>query len=341
VAVASLFFAVDLKYSLRELRAEVVKGLILFFAAAQFVQAEEHIEQAWSALLTGAAIMSLAGVALFFTYGGNPLEPFVRSGSLHNGSGGVSTYLVTVWPYLLLSLLVYGGMTRWLVMLPLATLSACAAYLTYSRAAWLAMVVQLGLCVLVVGRHRLRNVMLGLVACLIIITGLWMAPGSSHGERWTRLLQDPQQVGGTAGDLLALWRHSLCEISQHPLKGIGLGRQSFSKAFRDFRQKHQPLLWHAHNMFFDLALQLGVQGLLAILAVMLALVVTLWPRSPPAAGDTVDLLCAATAIMVIGFCLSNLFDDFFADDGSQFFWLLTGLALGARQMARDRGAPQV
>lgn len=337
-AAASLFTAVDFPYSLRELRAEVLKGLLLFFAAAQFVRCDEHLEQAWNALLIGAAAMSLAGVVYFFTAGGNPLDPFTRAGSLHSGYGAFGTYLVTVWPFLLLALHAHSGAMRWLVLMPLTVVSAAAAYLTYNRGAWLAMVLQLGLCVLVVGRHRVRNVLLGAGACLLLLVGLWFSPGASHGERWARLMHDPQQVGGTAGDLLTLWRHSLAQIKARPFTGIGLGRQSFSKAYPEFRQQHQPLLWHAHNMFIDLALQLGLQGLAAILLVMITLVALLWPRSPPAAQDLPALFGAATAIMVAGFAARNLFDDFFADDNGQFLWLLAGLALGARQMARRRQA---
>jgi O-antigen ligase len=341
VAVASLFTAVDLRYSLRELRAEVLKGMLLFYAAAQFVRTGEHLEQVWRAILAGAAIMSLAGVVLFFTAGGHPLDPFMRAGSLHSGYGAFCTYLVTVWPYLLLAVYARAGQTLRPLLASLALVGAVAAYLTFSRGAWLAMVLQLGLCVLVVARHRVRNVLLGVTACCLILAGLLLAPGASHGERWARLMHDPQDVGGTAGDLLALWRHSLNQFKEKPFTGIGLGRQSFSKAYQDFRRQHQPLLWHAHNMFLDQALQLGLQGLAVMVLVMAMLVALLWPRSPPSPSDLTSLFGAATAIMVIGFAVRNLFDDFFADDSGLLFWMLAGLALGARQMRRERPAPLV
>lgn len=334
-AVMSLLTAVDFHYTLRELRAEVLKGALLFYAGAHFVQHERHLVQAWSALLLGAGVMSLAGVVLYFTAGGNPLETFVRAGSLHNGYGSFGTYLVTVWPYLLLAPLAFDQ-KRWRPWLAALVLCAAASgYLTYSRATWLGMVVGLALCLLVVGRNRLRNGLLAALASLLLLTGLFLAPGSSHGERWAKLFYEPEAVGGTAGDLFALWSHSIEELQEQPFRGIGLGRHSFSKAYREFREAHQPLLWHAHNMFFDLALQLGLQGLAAVLLIMVSLVALLWPRSPPGRGEPLRLFGAATAIMVVGFAVRNFFDDFFVDDSSQLFWLLAGLALGGRHLLKS------
>ncbi|MFH1058305.1 MAG: O-antigen ligase family protein [Pseudomonadota bacterium] len=332
ITTLSLIWAVDFRYTLKEVRAEVLKGVIMYYAAAHFVHHERHLLQCWRSLLAGLTVMGLAALVLFATYGGNPLEPFVRAGSLHSGYGSFGTYLVETWPYLLLFGLVKTE-TRWRwAWLALVLLTAVSGYLTFSRAVWLAMVFQMGLCVLVITHHRLRNSIIVAAACLLILVGLFFAPGSRHGERWHKLWERPEAVGGTAGDLVSVWRFSLEKIAEHPFRGIGLGRHSFSKAYPEFRQTHQPLLWHAHNTFVDLTLQLGLPGLAAILAVMFVLFASLWPRSPPGRGDLPGLWMAATAIMVAGFCLRNLFDDFFVDDTGLFFWLLGGLAMGARDM---------
>ncbi|CAO0823261.1 O-antigen ligase family protein [Desulfarculales bacterium] len=338
-ALFSLYTAVDFKYTLRELRAEVLKGLLMYYAAVHFVHHERHLSQCWSALCLCAAVMAVAGFAFFATYGGSPFSPFVRASSLHSGYGAYGTYLVQVWPYLLLTPLAFSN-RRWLPLWAcLILVNAVIAYFTFSRACWIAMVLELGLCILVLGRHRLRNALIASLACLVILGVLFSAPGSRHGETWHKLWEEPQAVGGTAGDLLALWRFSLAELKDHPFRGIGLGRHSFSKTFEEFRQKHQPLLWHAHNTFLDLALQMGVQGLVGIVAIMLTLVVVLWPHAPPARGDVAGLFGTATAVMVLGFCLRNMFDDFFVDDNSLFFWLLTGLAMGARGLAARGSEP--
>jgi O-antigen ligase len=330
-AVLSLLSAVDPAYSLKELRAEVLKGVILFYTGVHFIRAEEHIRQVWSAIVIGAGLMGFFAVLLFFIEGGSLLHHYLRAGSLHNGYGGFGTYLVTIWPFLLLAPKAFDNPRLKPVWIGLIAITAFSGYLTFSRSTWIGMLVELGLVLVILSRKRLRTALAGCALCLALLAAaIWMIPGASHGERWSQLLKNPAKVGGTAGDLLAVWGHSLEHIAENPFTGIGLGRHSFSKAFPEFRATHQPLLWHAHNMFIEAALQMGLQGLIAILWAFLALLVVLWPHAPPEKGDLVGLFGAAAALMVVGFSIRNLTDDFFVDDTGFMLWLLAGLALGAR-----------
>lgn len=338
-AALSLLSAVDPAYSLKELRAEVLKGLIIFYTGVHFIRSEEHLKQAWAALLAGVAIMGVFAVFYFFAEGGNLLHHYLRAGSLHNGYGGFGTYLVTVWPFVLLAPMAFPSPRLKPVWPVLIAVTAFSGYITFGRATWLGMLLEFGLCLVIMSRRRLRAALLGCLVCLALVAALLLVPGSRHGERWSQLWNDPAKVGGTAGDLIALWRHSLGHIAQEPFTGIGLGRHSFSKAFPEFRATHQPLLWHSHNMFIELALQLGVQGLAAVLWAFIAIIVALWPHAPPARRDTVGLFGAASALMVIGFSVRNLTDDFFVDDSGFMLWLLAGLALGARCWRDQAGRP--
>ncbi len=336
-AVFSLFTAVDMAYTLKELRAEVLKGLLIFYAGVHLILYEENLKQFWGMILIGLAVMAISGVVLFFHEGGSLANHAVRAGGLHSGYGTLGTYLVLVWPFLLLAPLVWNRTWAKAAWPLLAVVTALLAYTTYNRAAWLAMLLQGALCLVMLSRRRLRAVLLVTAAGVLVVGLLLAAPGSRHGERWSMLFKDPAKTGGTAGDLIAAWGHSWRQIKQDPFLGIGLGRHSFSKAYPEFRRTHQPLLWHAHNTFVDLALQLGVQGLIAILLIVGVLVWALWPHSPPEQGRVVAAFGAAAAAMVIGFCVRNLFDDFFVDDTGMMFWLLAGLALGGRELARRQG----
>jgi O-antigen ligase len=330
-AALSLLSAVDPAYSLKEFRAEVLKGLLFFYTGVHFIRAEEHIKQVWGALLAGAGIMGLFALYFFLANGGSLLHHYQRAGSLHNGYGGFGTYLATIWPFVLLAPRLFDSPRQRPLWLGLIGVIAFSGYITFSRATWLGMLLELGLFLVIISRHRLRAALVGgLISLALAAMVFCLVPGARHGERWSRLLKDPAKVGGTTGDLLAVWSHSLGQIAQHPFTGIGLGRHSFSKAFPEFRATHQPLLWHSHNMFLELALQMGVQGLLAVLWALVALVAVLWPHAPPDKDDTACLFGAATALMVVGFSVRNLTDDFFVNDSGFLLWLLAGLALGAR-----------
>ena len=336
LALFSLFSAVDWHYSLGEIKGELFKGILVYYTAVHFVVRAKHLEQAWRALLWAVGIMVLAGVAIFYHYGGSLLHHQLRAGSLHNGYGGLGTYLVLVWPFVLLAPRGLGRKANQYAVWGLIAGTALLGYLTFSRAAWLGLLVETALCVLLFSRRRLKVALVGGALCAVLLGALIvLVPGATHGERWNQLWHNPEKVGGTAGDLMALWSHSWNEIKRDPLVGIGFGRHSFSKAYPGFRSTHQPLLWHAHNMFVNVALQTGVQGFLTLIAIMALIFWRLWPNAPPLTGDMISLFGAACAVMVIGMAVRNMSDDFFVKDSALMFWLLTGLALGARERLLD------
>lgn len=333
VAALSLVWAVDRADSLGEFRSEVLKGLLIYYLGAHFIVRAEHVKQVWGALLVSAAIMGLAGIYYFYAAGGSLVNYLVRAGSLHNGYGGLGTYLASVWPFVLLAPRAFAGsrLRPWLW--ALAGLTAFLGFITYNRACWAAMLIGAALCFLMQSRRRLRAALIIFAACAVLAGGLLLMPGATHGERWQKMFKDPASMGGTAGDLYALWSHSWREIKKDPFRGIGVGRESFTKAYPEFIATHQALLWHSHNMFVGLALQMGVQGLAAMLLVMIMLWAFLWPQAPPAAGDLAGLFCGAAAVGVVAFAVRNLTDNFFADDSALTFWFLAGLAMAARRFA--------
>ncbi|KIX12921.1 O-antigen ligase family protein [Dethiosulfatarculus sandiegensis] len=330
-AAMSLIWAVDFAYSLRELRAEVLKGLVIFYTGFHFLENEDNARQLWSTFLVGLAIMVVAGIVMFFMDGGSLTTHAVRAGSLHNGYGSLSTYLVTVWPFLFLAPRVVKAPKPWVTWPVFFGLTLFLVFMTYSRSAWLAITALSCLGLFLLSKKRLRAALIMVIGFFLVVAVLFTLPGSRHGESWDALFEEPGQVGGTTGDLLTLWHFSYEQMKQRPFQGIGLGRHSFSKSFPEFRRTHQPLLWHAHNMFVDLALQTGVQGLAAILLIFAVLVWCLWPNSPPAKGNWLSCFSMAGFLSVVGYAMRNLTDDFFCDDSSLMFWLVAGLALAARQ----------
>ena len=333
----SVVTAVDRSYSLGELRAETLKGLICFFAAANLIRRPEHVRQLWSVLLVMAGIMGLGGVVLFFADGGRTPTIAMRASSLHYGYGAFATYLATMWPLVLVGLWWVREKRARAGLWAVVFLTLVSAYLTISRGCWLAMVVESALIGIGLARRRKRVAMAVAAGALAVVVILGALPGARHGERLGMLLKDPAKVGGTLGDLISVWSFSLKQIAAHPFTGIGVGRHSFSKAFPEFRATHQPLLWHAHNMWLDVALQMGVQGVVALGWVFVAGFRRLWPRVAPGRGQMVGLFCLGVAVMLVGFGVRNLTDDFFADDSALMLWLLLGAGMAAREVGEEQG----
>ena len=144
-----------------------------------------------------------------------------------------------------------------------------------------------------------------------------------------------QEIGGTGGDLIEIWKLAFHFFPERPFQGIGYGRNSFSEAFPHFRASHQPLLWHAHNTFLNIAFQTGIQGLLAFLWLIGVILVQTFRRGKNGPTSWSGLLNQAVWVMVIGFFIRNCFDDMYVEDSLLLFWFLVGAALTSGEPQRS------
>jgi O-antigen ligase len=123
-----------------------------------------------------------------------------------------------------------------------------------------------------------------------------------------------------------LWHFSLERIAERPLAGGGFGRASFNLLYRDYHLSTGSPLWHAHNMVINKGIQMGVPGVVAFLALWLAMAIAAYRiRTRP---DLRPWAIACLAMMA-GVFMRNMTDDFFIRDHALMFWLLCGALLGA------------
>jgi putative inorganic carbon (HCO3(-)) transporter len=154
--------------------------------------------------------------------------------------------------------------------------------LTGSRSGWAAFIA--GLACLVVlwaaltpSRRRLIWIGLLLGAGFALLFALWLGP-----EQWQQLWQEPPRETpfGTLSTLSfrqEIWRWALAAIRSFPLTGTGLG------TFRRVVFRFYPIAVvpdydpaHAHNVFLQVALDVGLPGLVAYLALLMVAAVIAW-----------------------------------------------------------------
>jgi O-antigen ligase len=202
--------------------------------------------------------------------------------------------------------------------------------LTQSRASLLGLVAGLALIVFLPrrwGRALLLVALVGAALALFFLPAGWVdvIAGSPSLEA----------VGGTesvTGFRLEVWRQAINGIYDFAFTGMGLG------TFRQVVRLLYPLavdpgydLGHAHNFFLQTALDLGVPGLIALLAVYwvtILQVVTAWRRKVVAAQLAVGLLAALGAQTVY----SQLDAVTMGAKTNFLFWWLLALSLGVGSM---------
>jgi len=208
--------------------------------------------------------------------------------------------------------------------------------LTKSRGAWLGTAVGLGI-VLIYRWPRLRWPALALVA-LLLIAGLIIGPA-----RVAQALAAAPVVGGWEGRL-ELWSRALEAVADYPFTGIGMGTFDHVIPLRYpyvLLAGAELAIPHAHNLFLQVAVDLGLPGLIAFVA-LLGLVLAAAVRSARAwAGDqALALQVTGLAAGLVAVLVHGLLDA--ASWGSKpavFIWALMGLIMAHQAVSLQRRTP--
>ena len=157
--------------------------------------------------------------------------------------------------------------------------------LSLSRGAWMAT----GLAVLTLVMLRWRRgwvvIALTLVAAVLVIS--WFG-----SERALEILVASKTVGGFSGRL-EVWSRAVDMILDFPFTGIGIGLfQPLADRLYPFLIFEPGKVFHAHNLFLQVAVDLGIPGLLAWLWI-LAVVILNAARAYRTGRTQKDLLITA------------------------------------------------
>jgi putative inorganic carbon (hco3(-)) transporter len=290
----------------------LLSGIALFYAIANWANTARRLE--WMVLgasLTGLALALSAPFSVQWVVGKIPFfshalyERFaVRvSDAIHPNV--LAGSLIILLP-LGIGWLLFGWYAlRWPMRIGLsASILAMLAVLilSESRGAWIAIAV--GLVVMVMLRWWWGWV-------LVLLAGLMAALGVYRLgiATFLDLLASGATSGGLAGRL-EIWSRAILMIQDFPFTGIGLG--SFGKIadtiypFYLFTQGSIP---HAHNLFLQVAVDLGMPGLLAWMAILFVIIAAAWKvfrlgkrtDSGWMAGLGAGLLGSQVALIIHGF----------------------------------------
>lgn len=223
--------------------------------------------------------------------------------------------------------------------------------LTQSRGALLAFAVALFFLFLTAIRKRRRLVGLTLLLAVLAIPLLILA----EPERVLTALIDPIAGGETLGTTLSattlelrmeIWQRAYYAVGDFPLTGMGMN------SFRRVAPILYPFITnpfftdlvaddiaHAHNQLLQTALDLGIPGLIAYLAIWLGSAYMLWQSWRRAADRWLRSLALGLASSLLAFSIYGLTDAVALGARPQFlFWVLLGLVAGLHRLSAREGA---
>lgn len=340
ICLASSWTSIEPGYSWGEFRNEVlstIAAFVVFYALTD----DERAWRRWCAVLF-ASFLVIASIAVV-SYGLG--MDWGRAG-LVGDRNAYSTYVVLIVPFLFLLWL--RGVDRgplWRGGIALAiVLALVSGAFTQNRNMWFAVGVEaIVFAALVwfrlsaterlgVRRRYVAASLIGLVVfggALAFVIQQKAAISKTTTEEQARFDRDPR---------LEIWVYAAGRIGERPWFGRGYGRGILRSDFRTHFDN--PLKWHGHNMVIDYALEAGVFGAIAIIALLLALTihaarlyrtgdVALWP------------IGAWTLAMLVGVVIKTTTDDILVRDSSLLFWSVLGMNFGlaSRLLRKGSSAP--
>lgn len=331
--LVSTFSSVDRLETLDQIRSDVIIPMANFYLVAWGLTERRQILGLGRAAVVILGILSAYGIAHFFWAGGSLASYLYREASLSEDFHYLGTYLVVVLPFVLATAVAeqsrFWKRAAWAV----AAITPMGIYITFDRGCWLALaVIWLAACPLVLKNLRLHLTTLAVAAIaviLIIPSGVLV-----HGK-WIGVWHGRAIEANTLSQRLVVWTYCWRCLVQEPFTGIGFGRENFKLAYADFVNYYAKFqLFHCHNTYFDLALQIGLLGLIGFIIMALTglkMAYSIWRRAGPA-----GLWGGAGILCLAGFLVRIVWDSLYLDEHARVLWLMMGLVFAAgRVLGRD------
>jgi len=347
----SLWASPDLPRSLPKLYG-IILGVAVFYGVVNYVRSERHAWMVAAALVLAGPV--ICAVALLGTNSrlltlpqawaplsrlADVLPERLRGGFHPNQVGGVLSLFIP----LVTSLLFLGfhrsraiGRRHWMLFGLLALslpLMAGTLVLTRSRSGVMGIAVSL----VVLAGFRRRWLGLVLVLALAAAALVWCYCGPQQIAEWMLAIDSDRNVAVR----FEIWECALYIIRDFPYTGVGVNclPVTVNTLYPIFSIPSASMLKpsHAHNIFLQVALDLGIAGLVAYLAVLLGFVaawVRVWQAaiSGPLRALSVGLLCG-----MLGYHVFSLSDC--VNPGAKpgiVVWVAWGLMAALANLTRQR-----
>jgi putative inorganic carbon (hco3(-)) transporter len=311
--------------SLREWRWVLLEPLLLLGLASIVILRPHERKFAAASLIVGACLAALYGIGDVIWNTGVAADGVNRVTGSYPHPNALAMYFSRITA-LAGAWMVFDPRARKVLLAPVLLVSAMTIA-TYSRGAFLALGAASVASLAGVPR-RLRPAVLALPATAALVGVI------TARDRMLDLL------GGGSGSLrLDIWTSALQMIADRPIRGYGPDQFLYAYLPRYIA----PTAWqerftsHAHNIFLDFWIRLGIIGFAfiacAVAVCLVALVGAIRRR------DSVHSLRAASIVALVAIVVHGLVDNaYFSHDLAMSTWLIAWLAFGPEMLDSAEGA---
>lgn len=246
-------------------------GLIaIYFLIVNLMNTEKWLERCTEMIALSSSIVALFGI---LSYGGGAMptswidsdmfsEISNRAIATFSNPNSLATYLVLTAPFIWVRVgdKTAGKSVRILSLLGSALSLGCVV-LTWSRGGWLGYLAAFLVYMLINHRYTLKYLLFG---TLLMPVGYAFLPQNVA----KRFLSIGSLADSSTYYRLFTWKGSLKMLADHFFGGIGVGTSAFHQIYPIYSYVGTEATLHSHNLFLEIAIELGVVGLLIFFIIM-------------------------------------------------------------------------
>lgn len=259
-----------------------------------------------------------------FGYGSSTIKPYymvdpaieaVRIVSTLGGPNQLGAFLIL--PICIAISLMLRGFS-WLK-LAFVMAGSVVVFNTYSRSAWLGLIIAVGITLLlhIPRKFRMPSLLAGTIMATILIELVVINSSSSSQLQYYIFHQSIIETGhlGPTGERMAAIENGIQAVQQQPW-GMGLGTAGPASFYSD-----QPMI--TENWYLQLGIEVGLVGLALFIALQIMLAIKLMRHNQQL------LIAPAMVGAMAGIAVINLFLHGWADSSTALtYWILAGACLG-------------
>lgn len=317
-----------------------------YFLTVGLVNSKEQLKKAGTVL--AVSLILVAAYGLYQNFTGNISTEWIDT-EMFDSIGGrvVSTFenpnMLGLYLILLLPMIAANGIgeKNWWrkpkYLFAFAVGAACLIY-TWARGAWLGFLFAAVVFLLMWHRRTMGVLLAGLLALPVAIPFL---PESIV----SRFASIGDLTDTSTNYRVYIWRGSTNMLKDYWLTGIGVGEQAFDKIYPYYSFAGIEKAPHAHNLFLQLFIEVGIFGFLVFAAMLICLFQSGFSLAKHGEDKAVRLIGCGALCGVLAALVQGMTDYVWYNYRVFFvFWLMIGIVSAARRIdhaARGKKAHKI
>ncbi len=324
--------------------ALIYTSLILgYFLTAGLVNSKEALKRTTCILGVSMFLVSIYG--LYQNFSGNVSAEWIDTEMFDSISGRVVStfenpnmlgeYLILLLP--VVAACIFGD-KNWHkkpgYLLCFVLGGACLIY-TWARGAWLGFIFAAVLFMLMWNKKAMGLIVAGIVALPFAVPFL----PESIVSRFTSI---GDLTDTSTNYRVYIWRGSANLASDYALTGIGVGERAFSRIYPYYSFAGIETAPHAHNLFLQLFIEVGIFGFIVFLAMMICMLQSGFSLAKNGEDKEVRMIGCGALCGVLAALVQGMTDYIWYNYRVFFiFWIVIGIVSAARRIDKAARAKKV